>query len=417
MKRLFATTAVVISALVGGVVLGTRHASAQPATCDVAKYDLNKDGRVNLSDLNLWEGQYETGNIAADLSKDGQLDKNADGLGLAESVFSEACRQLAGSTGLEGWPNQAPGVPDGIESLQISGGPDGFGYTFRDQATAGCAANFVNIAATGTQIGSGDDSHFTVNFQTTLGAPAGTTFNIYGVNHASIAASTNGYVAGGNDTNTFDLSNDCPLPANAGTGSSDRIYVLHDDMFMEGAAGRFIYAQYFATCPRQSDVCGAGANACTIVQWNEMRRFGTSGPYWTMQAVLYHRTGEIVTQIAAAAPNRTGGTTTGIQNQAATIGLLYACNDTTGPGAPGPNANSAVCYRHPTLSVVGNCASPPPTATPVPSVGGFDVGDALAESAPAATTPAPAGTGNSLLVLALVVGGAAAAAAAWGMRR
>lgn len=414
MKRPIAAAAVVATALAGGLVFGARHASAQPATCDLAKYDLNKDGRVNLSDLNMWENQYETGNIAADLSKDGQLDKNADGLGLAESVFSEACRQLAGSTGLEGWPNQAPGVPDGIESLQVTGGPDTFGYTFRDQASAGCAANFVNIAATGTQIGSGDDSGLTVNFQTTLGAPAGTTFNMYGVNHAAVVASTNGFIGGANETNGGDLSNDCPIPL-AVTGASDRIYVLHDDMYMEGGIARFIYAQYFATCPRQSDVCGAGANACTIVQWNEIRRFGTAGPYWTMQAILYHRTGEMVTQIASAAPNRTGGTTTGIQNQAGSIGLLYACNDTTGPGAPGPNNDSAVCYRHPTLSVTANCAAPPP---PPPSVGGFDVGDVVAESVPAATTPAPASASHtSLLMLALVVGGAAAAAVAWGLRR
>lgn len=427
MKRFIVTTAAA-TAFAGALALGADLASAQPASCNVAAFDINDDGRVNQADATLWEGWFESNDMRADTDGDGVLEKDADGAGLALEVAKPACWQIAGGTGLEAWPNDAPGLPDGLDKLDILVGPDTFGYTLRDQAEAGsvCAFNFVDIAATGTILGNGDDTSFLVDF-VSLGAPAGTTFNLYGTNNAQLRVSTNGFVTTTDDTAPTTLSNDCPLPT-TGTNPGDRLLVLHDDLDVDPAnpgGATNILAQYFATCPRQSPFCGAGATACTVIQWNNVSHFpgSSTAVIWDMQSILYHRTGEMITQIGPGNPEATNATlnssTTGLHNGPPTTGLLYSCRTSStgqGPGFPGPGDNSAICYRHPTLTVSGNCPVSA-TATPPPSVGGFDVGDALAESAPAATTPAPAGTGNSLLVLALVVGGAAAAAAAWGMRR
>lgn len=201
--------------------------------------------------------------------------------------------------------------PDGNEGTGIfrgTGGPDAFGYIWDD----GVPYQFVDISGTGTMIASGDD---VISALEPLSEP----FSFYGVVYNSMAGGSNGFLT--NDTaSAGDLSNDCPLPVSPSTGAGFRIYPLHDDLISD------IFMEYFATCPRSPDQAGA-APSCTIFQWVSTH-FGGGGP-WSAQVILYHGSGEMLVQVGPGNPETGSGSTTGIQNDGATIGLTFAC-DTAG---------------------------------------------------------------------------------------
>ncbi|MCB1056573.1 MAG: hypothetical protein KDD11_13810, partial [Acidobacteria bacterium] len=122
------------------------------------------------------------------------------------------------------------------------------------------------------------------------------------------------------------------------TGGGARMYPLHDDLILNtGVGGGFV--EYFADCPRTNDRCPI--ESCTIFQWDNVEHFGGGGP-WDMEVILYHRTNDIVYQIGAGNPELGSGSTTGVQNDGATIGLTYACN--TGNSIPD---NTGVCIIDP----------------------------------------------------------------------
>ncbi|MBL8187990.1 MAG: hypothetical protein JNK38_08285, partial [Acidobacteria bacterium] len=198
-----------------------------------------------------------------------------------------------------------------------TGGPDTFGHTWRDNQGANpIPYQFIDISGTGTVLGSGDDE----GYPYTLQAP----FSFYGQAVTTVAATTNGYISTDQTDDGPDLSNDCPLPSVPSTGGGARIYPLHDDLILNG--NNSIKVQYFATCPRPNDYGGC-AEACTVFMWDNVEHFGGNGATWDMEAILYHTRNEIVYQIGPGNPETGGGSTTGIQNAAATIGLnVSSCN-------------------------------------------------------------------------------------------
>lgn len=237
-------------------------------------------------------------------------------------------------------PNPPIGVATGTP--EATGGPDAFGYTYSDQAEADVAFDWVDITGTGTPVVSGDDSGASV----TLGAP----FTFYGVTYTEMVIATNGYLSTDPTDTGPDLSNDCPLPATPSTGGGARIYPLQDDLLT--AQG---YYQFFAECPRQNGRCAA-ADACSIFFWDGTTHYGGGGP-WQMEVVLYHASGDIVVQVGPGNPELGSGSTTGIQNDGATIGLTYAC-DTA--GSVGDNA----AIRFENGPVPSFCIPPVPTLNP-----------------------------------------------------
>lgn len=431
MRRSSALTLLAAFGAAAGFVLHASPSQAQqPALCNYEKYDFNLDDRIDQTDATMWEKWYEARDLKADTDGSGSINKDADGAALMRAVASDTCYQGPASAGIESFPNAGPGVPDGLDAMDITVGPDTFGYTLRDQADAACSYNFIDISSTGTILGNGDDTSFTFGFQANLGAPAGTSFNMYGTAQTSLIVSTNGFITTPGDTSPTTLSNTCPIPPASSTGGN-RLLVLHDDLDVDpvNPGGANIYAQYFATCPRPSPFCTTGNTACTIVQWNNISHFpgSSTATVWDMQTILYHATGEMISQIQAGNPE--GGSTTlnssttGLHNAVVPLtGLLYSCQTTAngqGPGFPGPSGtiNSALCYRHPTLTVPGNCPVQP---TPIPAVGGFDVADQMTVDAPAPSAMVKEGTGGragTLAVVAAVVLGAVAAAAVWSRRR
>jgi hypothetical protein len=210
-------------------------------------------------------------------------------------------------------------------SQRLTGGPDGFGYYFMDQAEPLLNYSFVDIAATGTNIVSGNEGAA----NTALSAP----FTFYGVTVNSMTMSTNGYLSTDPADPGTDNTNDCPLPATPDFGSGARMYPLHDDLVT--SAG---YVEYFADCPRDNElgIDGGGTTEdCTVFQWDDTNHFGsTATAFFTFETVLYHDSGVVLHQIVS--DPRTGATsTTGIQQDQATAanGIEYACNTAGSIGA------------------------------------------------------------------------------------
>ncbi len=245
-------------------------------------------------------------------------------------------------------PNPPSGNSVGVPN-RATGGPDAFGYLFADTFEALCSYQMVTLNA-GTLVGDGDDVCHTI----TLSQP----FQFYGNSYTQLDVCTNGFIStqiGGGSGG--DLSNDCPLPASPSTGSGARMYVIHDDLVLDG--GSAIETQFFNVCPRQNSVTGVD-EPCTVVQWKGVRHFGDTTQF-KMQAILYHNSGGIAYMWDNNNPEQGSGSTTGIQDSTATIGLTYACNT---PGSLAPN--SGVCfYRDPNAPLVSLTLTESATTVPV----------------------------------------------------
>ena len=221
-------------------------------------------------------------------------------------------------------PNPPIGGPGGVAS-RATGGPDAYGYTWDD----GVPFVGADITGTGTMVFSGDDVS---SGPIALGGSG--TFMFYGVNYTSLTMASNGYISTDPTDTGPDLSNDCPLPATPSTGGGARIYPEHDDLISDG------YYQYFASCPRAADI--GGNTGCHVFQWANTTHFGGGGETWNMWVIIYDGTSDIVVQVGPGNPETGSGSTTGIQNDGATIGLTYAC-DTAG-SVPD---NSAILFTNP----------------------------------------------------------------------
>ena len=224
-------------------------------------------------------------------------------------------------------------VPSGPGTIsEATGGPDAFGYSWADQAEANCAYQFVDISGTGTDLGDGDD----VSLPVTLGSGG---VDFYGTTYTTVYASTNGFIT--TEDNGGDLTNDCPLPAPPSTGAGARMYVMHDDLDVDPECDDCaVYWEYFADCPRANDE-GLSALGCDVIQWDTQHYAGGVGPFTERFQIILYETREIAMQVAECTECGESSTT-GIQDETATIGLTYACN------APSSlSSSTAVCFFHP----------------------------------------------------------------------
>jgi hypothetical protein len=218
-------------------------------------------------------------------------------------------------------PNPPTGVTGGVTPRGT--GSDTFGHTFDNTVPF----QAVDITTTGTMVASGDDVSGVVTLQ------GSGQFNVYGTLFTQLTAASNGYISTDPTDTGPDLSNDCPLPSGPSTGGGNRMYPLHDDLIAD------IYYEYFSNCPRPSDL--GGNLGCHVFQWANTNHFGGSDS-WDQWAILYESTWEMVFQVGPGNSELGSGSTTGIQNEAATDGLTYVCNS--------PNSlpdNSAVAFFNP----------------------------------------------------------------------
>jgi hypothetical protein len=221
---------------------------------------------------------------------------------------------------------------------------DRYGYQSYDSTTAQCPAQPIDVSggtafafvAAGPDYPARDEGAAVV----TLSAP----FELFGVPLSALVASSNGYLAAADSVaaeNGADFSGACPLPAIAGNGpaAQKRILVYHDDLSGETGNGT-TRSMYFASCPRPGD---AGlSEACTVIDWDNWGKPGTSG--LSMQAVLYHRTWEIVLQYRSLDASAGATATVGVQDPANGWGAATRCGGALPIPAPGAICLFDPCY-------------------------------------------------------------------------
>ena len=223
--------------------------------------------------------------------------------GGSDLTFGTVLRQPGAAVTIHPEVDLGKGEPDPRPGMLGNGGPDLFGYRWRDSdAPDGPAFSFVDISSIGTPISalSGDD-------QDAGPVPIGFNFPFYGTTYNSVRVKTNGFLS---FTSTLtDLSND-PLP---GTSAPPALLaVFWDDLNFRSA----VRARYYNDGQR------------FIVQWTDVDRDSTSDPpspaHLTFQAILYPN-GRIVYQYATMAGFLTSATI-GIQNAARDDGLQVVFN-------------------------------------------------------------------------------------------
>ena len=215
-----------------------------------------------------------------------------------------------------------------------TGGPDTFGYTFRDSAEPdGPVYNWVNISATGTNAGIGTNS-------THGPLPLGFTFNYYGTDYTDIWMGSEGWLTVGPDVPLVDNTNDCPLPSQ--NGNNNVIGGIWDNLnsaiTTPNGAG---YYQSFAagSCPYNGY-----PGACFVAQWQGTYYDQLPVPPFddlTFEIILLDNN-DIVIQMQDVGVRAGSGSTTGIENSNATDGLVYACNESSSL-----TNNSAVQFYYP----------------------------------------------------------------------
>ncbi|MDZ7266904.1 MAG: T9SS type A sorting domain-containing protein [candidate division KSB1 bacterium] len=175
------------------------------------------------------------------------------------------------------------------------GGPDNFGYTWRDSNDpAGPTFNWQDIAATGTRIpDAGDDDNlgpFVIGFA----------FPFYDSVYTTFRFCTNGFISFSSTSSAF--SNN-PVPS---LGVPDLVAPFWDDLEVRSGA-----AYYHADGNK------------LIVQWQNVRRASGEGPY-TFQLVLTPEGNILFQYLSLAGP--ANFCTVGIQNRQTSDGLEVAFN-------------------------------------------------------------------------------------------
>ncbi len=218
-----------------------------------------------------------------------------------------------------------------LASFADTGGPDAFGYTFIDNnEPGGPVFNFIDISGSGTFVGEGDDNGF-------FPLPLGFDFNFYGTIYNEIGMSTNGFLGFIDQGLSFN-GNECPLPVFDPQGPEAIIAALWDDLEVD-EPNSGLFRQTFSSCPNTN----GGSGSCTVFMWDNAAHFpnGEFGPFFDLEVILYDN-GNILMQYPPGNAEEGAGSTTGLENETATIGINYFC-DTAGSITP----DLAVCFIHP----------------------------------------------------------------------
>ena len=197
-------------------------------------------------------------------------------------------------------------------SRAASGGPDAHGYSWAD-SNSGTPFEWIDISATGSAVLSGNTaSAGNIEFDVPWGG-------IYGKPVSQIRVSRNGYITDALTASGDDDSNDCPLPVALPPADNGwRLYPLHDDLELDGRSGQILY-QYFPESPHRLHGCGVH-----VITWRNVHHSGSSALF-SFQALLFDNL-DILFQYGAGNPEQGLGSTTGMQNKGATIGLNIYCN-------------------------------------------------------------------------------------------
>ncbi len=186
------------------------------------------------------------------------------------------------------------------EGTAGSGGPDAFGYRWKDSdASGGPAYDFVDIAATGTQISfsSQDDA-------LSAAINMGMTFPFYGSTFSSLKVSTNGWLTFDTMDTSSRLTN-YSLPSTS--GAKNMIALFWDDLHLRSGNVKYLYD-----------------GTRFIVQYTNVEKYSPSGFPLTFQVQLYP-SGKVLMMYQAMA-GTLNSATIGIQDGTRSIGLAANYN-------------------------------------------------------------------------------------------
>ena len=233
----------------------------------------------------------------------------------------------------------AKGQPDPRTGILGTGGPDVFGYTWRDSDDPeGPVFDWVDITTIGTLLPlTGDDSMQN-------GVPIGFDFPFYGSIFSSVNVCTNGWLS---FTNTEPSFINQPLP-NSGNGAPENLLAAFwDDLNPETIQRVYTYRD--------------GTRFIVTYQLVPRHSLGGPGGPYTFQVILYP-TGRIVYQYLDMQGTRLNEATIGIQNGTRNDGLTVVHN---------------AAYMHNDLAIElrtkHDWLVARPTTGTVPAGGSFDV--------------------------------------------
>jgi hypothetical protein len=279
------------------------------------------------------------------------------------------------------------------------GGPDAFGYCFRDSTVSGEQYSFTDISTSGTALTISDPDDTIVN-----GVALPFTFRYYGVNYASLSVNTNGLLR-------FNYTGVETTPSNGAMPNP--------------AAPNNILAPYWddlafpATPNLRIQTIGAAGARQFIVQWTGIRLFGTpAAGVMTFQVRLYEASNDIVfAYYLAGAPPAAPGTvsaalagndaTIGIENQDGSTGLLYSQDTSSLSNALQIHFTPAGCFSSVTATPTNTPTNTPTrtattTATRTPTSGSptaTPTSMATATSTPTRTATATPSSGSPTATL------------------
>ncbi|MBD3170361.1 MAG: T9SS type A sorting domain-containing protein [candidate division Zixibacteria bacterium] len=192
-----------------------------------------------------------------------------------------------------------------------SGGPDAFGYEFRDNTVSGGPTyDWVDISSSGTQIE--PTSHYFMSDPINMGFD----FDFYGSTYNTIYVNSHGELHLGS-RDSWLSTNDCPLP-DLSTPNAPLLAVFWDRLYIHYEEGQGVYYQYFDEVD----------NDYFVIQWNA-KVDGQLDDSLSFEAILYED-GDIIYQyrLVNDLPGGMGqSATVGMEYDALPSGLTYYCDD------------------------------------------------------------------------------------------
>jgi len=272
------------------------------------------------------------------MTHDAILTLNAPRIEIVPSSFDETLAWGATTTRVMTITNSGPAPLEfelfeydgGFKTATLpfaNGGPDAFGYTYKDSDEIDSPQfDFVDISTSGTPVLLGDydyDGPFAIGFD----------FPFYGSYQTQFYISSKGFLSfGSGSTIPF---NNCPLPSLF--PPHNLIALMWDDLY-PGDTGDLVYYETFTACPY-------GSGECLVVQYDGYHHNpagGDSIAAGTWEGILFDN-GNILIQFEDAGVEEGSNSTTGIENASGTIGLTYGTCTT-----PASLQDSlAVCFQYP----------------------------------------------------------------------
>ncbi len=237
----------------------------------------------------------------------------------------------------------APTIPL-LQAVPLStGGPDAGGYYFVDSdEPGGPAFDWIDISATGTDMNMYDDTRCWP-----ISLPF--VFAFYGTGYNHIAIGSNGVIYFDSDPIGYENS---PIPGPNAYGIDKLIAVYWDDLD-PGAGGQVLH-----------QIVGSAPNRIMVVQWENVRHYGSSIDTVTVQAQLFEGSSDILLLYADPSSEAGSGATIGIQG-GETSGLQYLYNQA------GLHENLAIRFSHADVYDLYFWSGDPDVPPAIPTVSGL----------------------------------------------